>query len=459
MGGVMDAARRFDVSEFLDRSAIGAHRLLIFSLCTLVMVVDGYDVFVVGFVVPALAKSFGVSPHAIVSVFVLQTIALGIGAYAVAPFADWIGRRKLVLICTTLFGILTLLSTRSTSVGELSIYRFVASLFFGGVVPNLVAISSEYGAQRQRAALVMILFIGYTIGAGGGGYLAALVVSHYGWQGAFWMGGLTPLVFVVILYFWLPESIKFLVLRDRNAEVADQLRRIDPKVDLATTAGFTIREEKSGSMPVIALFRQGRAVATVALWLSDAMNLFVLTFIAAWAPTFLHAFSGAGAEQAAGVAALFSLGGIISPLILGMFMNRYSASRALAVNYVLGALAVMLMGLVAHSVALSALGIFLAGLFIIGGQGGINALAAMLYPTEMRATGIGWALGAGRVGSVFGPALGGFVLENHWSAGSIFVVAAIPLVVAAVATICVRFSVYVDPAASAVPRPTALGSH
>jgi AAHS family 4-hydroxybenzoate transporter-like MFS transporter len=442
----MSTARPFDVSAFLDRPAIGLHRLFIFGLCTLVMVVDGYDVFVVGYVVPALAKSFGVTPQAITSVFVLQTIALGIGAYAVAPFADWVGRRKLVLVCTALFGLLTLLCTRATSVGELSMYRFLASLFFGGVVPNLVAVASEYGAQRHRANLVMILFIGYTIGAGGGGYLAAVVVEHYGWHGAFWMGGLTPLVIVAILYFGMPESIRFLVLRgDRNAEVARQLRLIDPQVDLASSAaGFTIREEKSGSMPVIALFRQGRAVATVALWLSDAMNLFCVTFVAAWAPTFLRLFAGSGIQEAAGIAALFSLGGIISPLILGALMNRYSANKALAVNYVLGALALVAMGYVAGSVMLSAVGIFFAGWFIIGGQGGINALAAMLYPTEMRATGVGWALGAGRVGSVFGPALGGFMLENHSGAMPIYLVAAVPLIIAALATICVRFVAYVD---------------
>lgn len=441
----MSTARPFDVSAFLDREAIGLHRLFIFGLCTLVMVVDGYDVFVVGYVVPALAKSFGVSPHEITSVFVLQTIALGLGAYAVAPFADWIGRRKLVLICTALFGLLTILCTRATSVAELSMYRFMASLFFGGVVPNLVAIASEYGAQRHRANLVMILFIGYTVGAGGGGYLAALVVSHYGWQGAFWMGSVTPLVIAVMLYFWLPESIRFLVLRGtRNDEVERQLQLIDPQVGLAGTTGFTIREERSGSMPVIALFRQGRALATVALWLSDAMNLFVLTFVAAWAPTFLHLFAGAGAEQAAGIAALFSLGGIISPLILGMLMHRYSASKTLAVNYLLGGCALVAMGYVAGSAALSAAGIFFAGLFIIGGQGGINALAAMLYPTEMRATGVGWALGAGRVGSVFGPLLGGFVLENHWQALPIYLVAGIPLVIAAAATVRVRFAAHVD---------------
>jgi AAHS family 4-hydroxybenzoate transporter-like MFS transporter len=450
-------SRIFDVNAFLDRPAFGAYRFFVFGLCTLVMIVDGYDVFVVGYVLPALAQSFGVSPHEVTSVFVFQTIGLGLGAYAVAPFADRIGRRNLVLICTTLFGLLTLLCTRASTVAELSTIRFFASLFFGGVVPNLVAITSEYGSHRSRANLVMILFIGYTIGAGGGGYIAALLVHNYGWQGAFWMGGLTPLAMVVLLFFAMPESIRFLALRgDRRDEVATALRRIDPAVDLAGVTGYTIQEKKSGAMPVIALFRDGRAAATLALWISDAMNLFVLTLVASWAPTFIHLFSGAETEQAAGIAALFSLGGILSPLLLGLAMTRYSASVALAINYALGGCALAFLGFVSTSISLSALGVFFVGWFVVGGQGGINALAAMLYPTEMRATGIGWAVGAGRVGSVFGPGLGGIMLAQHWLPTSIYLLAAIPLIVAALATVCVRFSAATTSVAAAA---TALQNH
>ncbi len=434
-------ARVFDVSDFLDRPVFGAYRIFIFALCTAVMTVDGYDVFVVGYVLPALAKSYGVSPHEVTAVFIYQAIGLGLGAYAVAPFADRFGRRRLILICTTLFGLITLLCTRATSVGELSVDRFFASLFFGGVVPNLVALTSEYCSHKSRASLVMILFIGYTIGAGGGGYLAALLVRSYGWQGAFWMGGLTPLALVAVLFFALPESIRFLVLRaDRSNEVATQLQRIDPVLDLSGVSTFTIQEEKSGSIPMVALFRDGRAASTLALWLSYATNLFVLTLVASWAPTYIHLFSGAETEQAAGIAALFSLSGIIAPLPLGMIMTRYSPNVALAVNYVLGACALAFLGFGSANILLSAVGIFFVGWFVVGGQGGINALAAMLYPTEMRATGLGWAVGAGRIAAVFGPGLGGFMLGSHWTATSIYLVAAIPLLVAAVATACVRFA-------------------
>jgi AAHS family 4-hydroxybenzoate transporter-like MFS transporter len=431
----------FDVSEFLDRPKFGAHRVMIFALCTLVMTVDGYDVFVVGYVLPALAQDFGVPPPRITSIFVFQTIALGLGAYMVSPFADRIGRRNLILACTALLGILTLAGTLATSVTELAAYRVVASFFFGAVVPNLVAVTSEYCSRRSRPILVIILFMGYTVGAGGGGSIASVLAADYGWRAAFWMGGLAPLVVVVILYFLLPESIRFMVLKgDRNDQVAARLKRIDPTLDLAGTRSFTIQEERSGGLPMVALFRDGRTPATLLLWLSFAMNLFVLTLIASWMPTFLREFAGVDLKRAGAIAALFSLGGIVSPLILGYLMDRYGTTRVLAINYVAAGLSIILTGLWSADPTLAAVGVFCAGLFVIGGQGGINALASMLYPTEMRATGVGWALGAGRVASVFGPAAGGAMLREKWTAIAIFAAASVPVFIAALATISVRFS-------------------
>jgi len=457
MSGTSQSTALFDVSAFLDRPTIGAYRLMIFALCTLVMTVDGYDVFVVGYLVPALAQDFGVPIPAVTSIFVVQTIALGIGAYVVSPFADKIGRRNIILICTALLGALTLLGMLATSVPELAALRFVASFFFGAVVPNLVALTSEYGSRQNRAILVIILFMGYTIGAGGGGSIAAALAAQYGWRAAFVMGGLVPLAVAAVLYFLLPESIRFMVQQgNRDGDVAQRLRDIDPKLDLAGVAGFTIGEPRSGAMPVVALFRDGRAAATVLLWLSFAMNLFVLTLIASWMPTFLRVFAGVDLKEAGAIAALFSLGGIISPLALGWLMNRYGPTRVLAANYLAAGISILLTGLWSADATLAAVGVFCAGLFVIGGQGGINALAAMLYPTEMRATGIGWALGTGRVSSVFGPVLGGAMLAEHWSGPAIFAAASVPVFVAAVATIGMRFANYganVAPAA----RPAAQG--
>jgi AAHS family 4-hydroxybenzoate transporter-like MFS transporter len=392
-------------------------------------------------VLPALAQDFRVPPPQITSIFVLQTIALGLGAYLVSPFADRLGRRNLILACTALLGVLTLAGTLATSVAELAAFRVVASFFFGAVVPNLVAVTSEYCSQRSRPSLVIILFMGYTVGAGGGGSIASALAADFGWRAAFWMGGLIPLAVVAILYFLLPESIRFMVLKgDRNDQVAARLRLIDPAIDLAGVSRFTIQEEHTGGLPMIALFRDGRAQATLLLWLSFAMNLFVLTLIASWMPTFLRAFAGLDLKAAGAIAALFSLGGIISPLFLAYLMDRYGTTRVLAVNYVAAGVSIILTGVWSADPTLAAIGVFCAGLFVIGGQGGINALASMLYPTEMRATGIGWALGAGRVASVFGPLAGGAMLAGHWTATALFSAVSVPVFIAALATICVRFS-------------------
>jgi AAHS family 4-hydroxybenzoate transporter-like MFS transporter len=441
----------FDVSAFLDRPRVGAYRLLIFSLCILVMTIDGYDVFVVGYLVPALAQDFGVSMPAVTSIFVFQTIGLGLGAYAVSPFSDRFGRRNIIIMCTVLMGALTLAGMLATSVASLAAFRFLASFCFGAVVPNLVAVTSEYCSRQSRAMLVIILFMGYTIGAGGGSIAAALA-AHYGWRAAFVMGGLVPLAVAAILYFLLPESIRFLVLHSgRNGEVAARLRQIDPGLDLTGVKSFAIDEPRSGAMPVVALFRDGRAAATLLLWLSFAMNLFVLTLIASWMPTYLRVFAGVDLKAAGAIAALFSLGGIISPLALGLLMNHYGATRVLAINYVAAGISILLTGLWSADPMLAAIGVFCAGLFVIGGQGGINALAAMLYPTEMRATGVGWALGCGRVSSVFGPVLGGALLAEHWSGPAIFTAASVPVFIAALATMSVRFA----EGGIAQPRPAA----
>jgi AAHS family 4-hydroxybenzoate transporter-like MFS transporter len=446
----------FDVSAFLDRPTFGSYRILVFALCTLVMTLDGYDVFVVGYVVPAIATDFGVPLPAVTSIFVFQTIGLGVGAYAISPFSDRLGRRNLIIICTALLGIITLLGTFATSVGQLSALRFLASFFFGAVVPNLVATTSEYCSHRSRPILVIILFMGYTIGAGGGGSIASALAAQYGWRAAFYMGGLAPLLAVAILIPLLPESIRFMVLAgNRNREVAETLKRIDPAVDLAGATGFTVQEEKTGAMPVIALFQHGRAATTVLLWLSYAMNLFVLTLIASWMPTFLRVFAGVDLKAAGAIAALFSLGGIISPLALGYFMDRYGVTRVLSANYIAAGISILLTGLWSGDATLAAVGVFCAGLFVIGGQGGINALASMLYPTEMRATGVGWALGAGRVASVFGPLLGGAMLAQHWSGGAIFTAAAVPVFIAAAATLYVRFGRDGTPGAAALPKAIA----
>ena len=235
----------FDVGAFIDNQRISAVQILVMLLCAAIMTVDGYDVFVMGFLLQPIAQSFGVPPAAITSVFVVQSIGLALGTWVVSPLADRYGRRRLLLASTVLFGALTLATTQARSVNELVALRFAAGLFYGSLIPNAIAITVEYAPERLRATMVNWMFIGYTAGAASGGAVAAFLVGKYGWQSAFWVGGLVPLGFAVILYFALPESIRFCVLRnERDPRIPGLLRRIDPA--LALTGYRALRARRAG---------------------------------------------------------------------------------------------------------------------------------------------------------------------------------------------------------------------
>ena len=431
----------FDVGAFLAGRRMGALQVRVLLLCAMIMLADGYDVFVMGFVLPAVSHDFGVPPAAIAPVFVMQAIGLGLGNYLLSPIADRIGRRSMLLASAALFGLITLVTTQASSVSELLWLRFAAGVFFASLVPNAITLTTEIAPHRLRATMVTWMFIGYTGGAAAGGGVAAFLVSRYGWQSAFWVGGLTPLLMVPVLAAFLPESLRFRVLRNpHDPRIAQTLRQIDPAVWLVGNERFVLNEERSTGLPVAALFRDGRALSTAMLWLGYFMNLMAITVLGAFLPTFLRLFGGLTLEKAAGVTSFYSISGIIMMLVYGRLLDRFGVSRVLAVTYVGAFAAVCSLGLIDLASGWLYVSIFCVGACVVGAQGGLNALGAILYPTRMRATGVGWAFGAGRVGSMVGPMVGGAVLSNHFTAFPAFLAAAVPMLAAAVGMACIGFN-------------------
>ena len=246
----------FDVGKFINNRGIGPLQFMVMLLCAAIMTVDGYDVFVMGFLLQPIAQSFGVPPAAITSVFVVQSLGLALGSWIVSPLADRFGRRRLLLASAVLLGLLTLAATQAGSVRELVGLRFAAGLFYGSLIPNAIALTVEYAPERLRATMVNWMFIGYTAGAASGGAVAALLVAHYGWPSAFWVGGLAPLGIAAVLYWALPESIRFCVQRDaRDPRIPALLRRIDPSLALTGVERFVLDEPSTSGTPVTALFR------------------------------------------------------------------------------------------------------------------------------------------------------------------------------------------------------------
>ena len=421
-----------DVAGFIDRQPVGGFQIKLLLTCAAVLFLDGFDTQAIGYVAPALAKEWGLSKAALGPVFSAGLFGLMIGALVFGPLADRIGRKKIIIFSTLAFGIGTLATAFIGDVNALLAIRFLTGLGLGGAMPNAIAMTSEFSPHRRRATMVMVMFCGFSIGAALGGLLAAALIPQFGWRSVFAVGGVAPLLLVPILALRLPESVRFLALTGRApARVAELLGQIDRNAGFTPATQFVVHEPQLTGMPVLHLFREGRTLPTLLLWVVFFMSLLDLYFLSNWLPTVLNDL-GASVSSAALIGSMLQVGGVVGTFALGSIIDRFSF-RALALVYFAAVFAVGAIGQLGHSVALVTAAIFAAGFCVVGGQIAANGLAAGFYPTSVRATGVGWALGIGRVGSIVGPLVGGALLTAKWSTGSVFLAAATAAMCAALA--------------------------
>lgn len=423
-----------DVPEHIDRHPVGSFQLRLLLICAAVLFIDGFDTQAIGYVAPAVAHEWKLPRGALGPVFSAGLFGLMIGALIFGTIADRIGRKQIIVLSTAAFGIGTLLTVFVQDATWLMVLRFLTGLGLGGAMPNAVALTSEFSPHRRRATMVMAMFAGFSVGAALGGLLAAALIPAYGWRSVFLVGGIAPLLLFPVLLFILPELIRYLALvGGRDREVADLLRRVTPGANLDADAHFVVQEPKLSGLPVAHLFAAGRGTTTLLLWVVFFMSLLDLYLLSNWLPTVLNDL-GVSVSAAAAIGAMLQVGGVVGTFTLGHFIDRYSF-RALALTYACAAVAITAIGLTSHSTNLVTVAIFSAGFCIVGGQIATNALTATYYPTAIRSTGVGWALGIGRVGSIVGPLIGGVMLAHQVGAQSLFAVAAIPALVAAVAAL------------------------
>jgi MFS transporter, AAHS family, 4-hydroxybenzoate transporter len=445
-----------DLVDFIDRQPVGGFHLRLLLICAAVLFLDGFDTQAIGYVAPALAREWGLSKGALGPVFSAGLFGLMIGALVFGPLADRIGRKKIIVLSTLAFGVGALITALVRDVNALLVIRFLTGLGLGGAMPNAIAMTAEFNPQRRRATMVMIMFCGFSIGAALGGLLAAWLIPQIGWRAVFLVGGPAPLVMVPILILRLPESVRFLATAGYPPErVAQLLKKISPHTAFAPGVEFLVYETPLAGLPVAHLFREGRTPVTLLLWVVFFMSLLDIYFLANWLPTVLNDL-GASVSQAVLIGSMLQVGGVVGTLALGSIIDRFSF-RALALVYFAAVFAVGAIGQLGHSVILVSVAIFAAGFCVVGGQIAANALAAAFYPTSVRATGVGWALGMGRVGSIVGPLVGGVLLAGQWSTGAVFLTAAGAALCAALAAF--GLSRLIGGAGSrAVEQPTSFGA-
>jgi AAHS family 4-hydroxybenzoate transporter-like MFS transporter len=435
----MQQATSLNLPLIIDNQKFGRHHLSLTLLCALSVLMDGFDAQSMGFVAPALAQQWHIARGALGPILSAGLVGMLLGALVFGPLADRFGRKPILVLCTLWFGVFSLLTATSASVNSMLILRLITGFGLGGTLPNAIALTSEYMPRHLRATAVMLMFTGFSLGAAAGGFAAADLITRFGWQSVFVVGGLLPCVSAVLLL-WLPESIRFLVLKGgEDVRVASLLRKFAPTVQVLPGASYivdenVVGEHRESGFLVKQLFTDGRALMTLLLWVIFFMSLLDLYFLNSWLPTVLHD-SGLDLKRAIRITAMFQIGGAVGALLLGRIFDRYKSYRALALAYVGASLCVFLIGMLGASVGLQALAVFAAGICVVGGQTGSNAMAAESYMTSIRSTGVGWSLGIGRIGSIVGPVVGGILLSSHLEMRRVFWAAALPPLIAVVALV------------------------
>lgn len=425
-----------DVSELIDARKINAFNARLVILSFFVALLDGYDIIAAAVALPSLRTAWSITDMRPVG-WMLSASLVGIlfGAPVFGYIGDRFGRKKAIIGSCLTFGVFTLAATKAGSIGDLMVLRFFAGIGIGGIFPNIIALNAEFAPKRLRATMIILMFTGVTFGGVLPGLVSVWLVPSYGWQVLFFLGGVLPIAITVAVQLWMPESIKFLVLKTQDrAEVARLARRLAPGLAVGPDTRFVIREEEVFSgFPLKHLFAGGLRYLTPLLWILFICNQMAFYFSNSWMPTVLSSAS-VSARSAQIATSLFQLGGTIGGLLLSLPLNKQGL-MPVALLFAASLPIVGSIGFATGSVPLLMLIVFLAGFCLLGLQFGLNATSAILYPTAIRSNGSGWAFGIGRFGSIAGPVIGGYLIAMHLPLHQIFLLLLIPLGVGTVASV------------------------
>lgn len=422
--------RHIDIHKMADEARFNGFHASILAWCAVIIICDGYDLAVAGIALPSIMKEMGVTAQN--AGFMVSSALFGMmfGAIFLGTIADRIGRRLAIVVCLALFSVFTAAAGTSSDPYMFSLMRFIAGLGIGGVMPNVVAQMTEYSPKKIRATMVTLMFSGYAVG----GMLAAVLgkglIESHGWQSVFLAAG-APIVLIPFILKSLPESMPFLVRKNRLDELQRTLARMAPDYRAQQGDHFDVPgADRADGAPIGRLFQEGRGFSTIMFWIAFFMCLFMVYALSSWLAKLM-----AGAGYSLGSALTFVLvlnfGAVIGAVGGGWLADRFHIKYVLVGMYALAAVSITLLGYPVSTPVLFVL-VGLAGASTIGTQIVTYAYAGQFYPTAIRSTGIGWASGVGRSGAILAPIVIGTLVGMALPLQQNFMAIAIPAVIAAV---------------------------
>ncbi len=405
------ADNRFDVAAFIDARAIGRREVAMLAVCSIVLFIDGFDMYFLGKIAPAVARGLGGQPVDMTAVFTWQQIGMAVGAFTMPPLADKIGRKPMLIACLIGFGLLSLVAALAGSLLQLTVLRGLAGIFLAGAFPIAMALLSEMTPQRMRSPFIAVSLVFLSGGNIASGAVAAWLLDLYGWQVGFLIAGVLPIVALPLMLL-VPESLAFRVSRDPvDPKIARTIRKVDRHIVFTGFERFGYGpEERSARAGPSAILSRRYRLQTVILWATCFLSLGNIALLSNWLSTYFQELGGVPIQEFAKFLMIGFIGGAIGTLSMGWFMARTNPYWLICSFYLLDAVAITALGWLPFGTGIF-IGAMMAWSFAqTGGQTGLNTLATLGYPPEMRSSGMGWASGVGRFGGILFPLAGGVAL-------------------------------------------------
>lgn len=400
------AMTNVDARAIINRAPMGSFQVMAILICVALNALDGFDVLAITFAAPGISKEWALGPGALGIVISTGLVGMAIGSLLVAPLADIIGRRPTILLCLTTMSVGMLLSATVDSVYALACWRVLTGLGIGGMLAATNAMTAECSNDQRRDLSVSLYTIGYPIGGVLGGMMAAWLLGHHGWRSVFLFGGLASAAFLPIVWFRLPESIDFLALK----RAPDALKKINAILErMGHRAADALHESPRQQGQLLDIFKGSLLPLTLIVCSAYFLQIMTFYYALGWIPSIVAAL-GYTAQVGASVSVWTNLGGIIGGTLLG-YSARHIGIKPLTVFVMIAAASMLaLFGRTAPDLQMLKAVAFVLGFFLFGAMVGLYATLARVYPTHVRATGTGFAIGLGRVGGMLGPAIGGWLM-------------------------------------------------
>lgn len=421
------------INKVIDDGSVSMQQLLVVGLCLIFNMIDGFDITAMAIVASSVASDLDLASDKVGWIFSFALAGMMAGAMVLAPISDLIGRRKVVILSLALIAVSILFTARATSLTEFLVLRFISGMGAGAMLACQAALAAEYSPAKYRVFSISAVTSGYPLGAMMTSVVAGYVMPDFGWQGMFWFGGVVTLVMAAIALLFLPESLKYLLER-RPSDALHRINRILVKLKknaLEELPGIDVTKgstKRSTSGNVAHLLGKEHRVATLTLWAAFFLGFCTLYFLMSWIPKLME---DSGYDRHIGHQAffLFNLGGVMGIYLMGWMSTRWKLSNLILILLTSSAVAMVVFASAPNQLNLLLVLITITGILQQGGFTGLYGAAAKIYPTAMRSTGIGWAIGLGRSGAVAGPAIAGYLIAAGFDMSANFYFFAVPMAI------------------------------